>query len=111
MFFNDFQVEGRRVLVVGMLKSREPHELLGALRADEFDQVVCCTAPTPRGTSAETVAAAAREVGCDEIVVADHVASAISIAYRSLRAEDALLVAGSLYVVGAARPVLRGLVP
>jgi len=111
VFFNDFQVEGRRVLVVGMLKSREPHELLGALRADEFDQVVCCTAPTPRGTSAETVAAAAREVGCDEVVVADDVASAISIAYRSLRAEDALLVAGSLYVVGAARPVLRGLVP
>jgi len=111
VFFNDFQVEGRRVLVVGMLKSREPHELLGALRADEFDQVVCCTAPTPRGTSAETVAAAAREVGCDEVVVADDVASAMSIAYRSLRAEDALLVAGSLYVVGAARPVLRGLVP
>jgi len=111
VFFNDFQVEGRRVLVVGMLKSREPHELLGALRADEFDQVVCCTAPTPRGTAAETVAAAAREVGCDEVVVADDVASAISIAYRSLRAEDALLVAGSLYVVGAARPVLLDLVP
>ncbi len=111
VFFNDFQVEGRRVLVVGMLKSREPHELLGALRADEFDQVICCTAPTPRGTAAETVAAAAREVGSDEVVVADDVASAISIAYRSLRAEDALLVAGSLYVVGAARPVLRDLVP
>jgi dihydrofolate synthase/folylpolyglutamate synthase len=111
VFFNDFQVAGRRVLVVGMLKSREPHELLGALRADEFDQVICCTAPTPRGTSAETVAAAAREVGSDEVIVADDVASAISIAYGSLRAEDALLVAGSLYVVGAARPVLRDLVP
>ncbi|MFM8416942.1 MAG: glutamate ligase domain-containing protein, partial [Actinomycetota bacterium] len=41
VFFNDFQVEGRRLLVVGMLKSREPHELLGALRADEFDGVIC----------------------------------------------------------------------
>ena len=111
VFFNDFQVEGRRVLVVGMLKSREPHGLLGALRSDEFDRVICCTAPTPRGTSAETVAAAAREIGCDEVVVADDTASAVALAYSGLRAEDALLVAGSLYVVGAARPALRDLVP
>ena len=111
VFFNDFQVEGRRVLVVGMLKSREPHELLGALRADEFDQVVCCTAPTPRGTKAEAVAAAAREVGCDDVVVIDDVGAALAHAYGHLRAEDAMIVAGSLYVVGAARPVLRDLVP
>lgn len=111
VFFNDFQVEGRRVLVVGMLKSREPHELLGALRADEFDLVVCCTAPTPRGTSAGVVAAAAREVGCDQVIVNDSVSAALAYAYGQLRAEDALLVAGSLYVVGAARPVLRDLMP
>ena len=111
VFFNDFQVEGRRVLVVGMLKSREPHELLGALRADEFDLVICCTAPTPRGTSAGVVAAAAREVGCDQVIVNDSVSAALAYAYGQLRAEDALLVAGSLYVVGAARPVLRDLMP
>ena len=111
VFFNDFQVEGRRLLVVGMLKSREPHDLLGALRADEFDMVVCCTAPTPRGTRAESVAAAAREIGCDEVMVHDSVASALGFAYAQLRAEDSLLVAGSLYVVGAARPVLRDIVP
>ncbi|MFM8969096.1 MAG: glutamate ligase domain-containing protein, partial [Actinomycetota bacterium] len=111
VFFNDFQVEGRRVLVVGMLKSREPHELLGALRADEFDLVVCCTAPTPRGTSAGVVAAAARDVGCDQVIVNDSVSAALAYAYGQLRAEDALLVAGSLYVVGAARPVLRDLMP
>lgn len=111
VFFNDFQVEGRRVLVVGMLKSREPHELLGALRADEFDKVVCCTAPTPRGTKAETVAAAAREVDCDDVVAIDDVGAALAHAYAHLRAEDAMIVAGSLYVVGAARPVLRDLVP
>ena len=67
VFFNDFQIEGRRLLVVGMLKSRDARELLGALRADEFDEVVCCTAPTPRGTPASEVAAAARAVGCEEV--------------------------------------------
>ncbi len=111
VFFNDFQIEGKRVLVVGMLKSRAPQELLGALRADEFDLVVCCTAPTPRGTPASEIAAAARAVGCDDVKVVERVDAALATAYRELRAEDALLVAGSLYVVGAARPVLRQLMP
>jgi len=110
VFFNDFQVEGRRTLVVGMLKSREPEELLGALRADEFDLVICCTAPTPRGTSAHVVAQAAASVGCDNVGVVEDVDAALVQAYRQLRGEDALLVAGSLYVVGAARPVLRGII-
>jgi len=110
VFFNDFQVEGRRLLVVGMLKSRQPHELLGALRADEFDAVICCTAPTPRGTTASVVAAAAREVGCDDVFAVDDIDAAIMQAYRQLRGEDALLVAGSLYVVGSARPVLRNII-
>ena len=111
VFFNDFQIEGKRVLVVGMLKSRAPQELLGALRADEFDLVVCCTAPTQRGTPASDIAAAARAVGCDDVKIVERVDAALATAYRELRAEDALLVAGSLYVVGAARPVLRQLMP
>lgn len=111
VFFNDFQVSGRRILVIGMLKSREPAELLGALRADEFDVVVCCTAPTPRGTAASVLASAARALGCDDVQAIERVDGALSFAYRQLRAEDALLVAGSLYVVGAARPVLRQLMP
>ncbi len=110
VFFNDFQVEGRRLLVVGMLKSREPRELLGALRADEFDVVVCCTAPTPRGTQANDVATAAREIGCEEVLAIDDIDAALLYAYRQMRGEDALLVAGSLYVVGAARPVLRSII-
>jgi dihydrofolate synthase/folylpolyglutamate synthase len=110
VFFNDFQVDGRRVLVVGMLKSREPRELLGALRADEFDLVVCCSAPTPRGTDARVVAAAAHDVGCEEVLVVNDVDAAVIQAYHELRAEDALLVAGSLYVVGAARPALKDLI-
>jgi dihydrofolate synthase/folylpolyglutamate synthase len=111
VFFNDFQVEGRRVLVVGMLRSRESRELLGALRADEFDAIVCCTAPTPRGTPASEVAIAAKELGCDDVVAIDGIDAALAHAYRQLRAEDALLVAGSLYVVGAARPILRAILP
>ena len=43
VFFDDFAPEGRRILVVGTL--REPTAMLEALRADEFDVVVACTAP------------------------------------------------------------------
>jgi len=110
VFFDDFQVVGRRVLVVGMLKSRDPEELLGALRADDFDLVVCCTAPTPRGTPASELMKVAQAMGCDDVQSFDKVDAALSYAYRGLRAEDALLVAGSLYVVGEARPVLRAII-
>ena len=46
VFFGDFDPEGRRILVVGTL--REPQAMLEALRADEFDVVIACTAPSPR---------------------------------------------------------------
>jgi folylpolyglutamate synthase/dihydropteroate synthase len=45
------------------------------------------------------------------VIVNESVSAALAYAYGQLRAEDALLVAGSLYVVGAARPVLRDLMP
>jgi len=47
VFFEDFAPEGRRILVVGTL--REPTAMLEALRADDFDVVVACTAPSPLG--------------------------------------------------------------
>ena len=52
VFFDDFHPEGRRILVVGTL--REPTAMLEALRADEFDVVVACTAPSPRGVPSPT---------------------------------------------------------
>ena len=108
VFFQDFDPAGRRVLVVGCLRSRDPGELLAALRADEFDLVVCCTAPTPRGRPATEIAEAARTLGCDEVRTVDGVSDAIDLALSSRSADDAVLITGSLYVVGAARGHLRG---
>ena len=61
VFFQDFDPDGRRILVVGTL--RDPDEMLAALRADEFDIVFACTAPSPRGVPASVVADAARRLG------------------------------------------------
>jgi dihydrofolate synthase/folylpolyglutamate synthase len=108
VFFDDFHPDGRRILVVGTL--RDPGEMLAALRADEFDVVHVCTAPSPRGVPAAQVAAAARAIGCDEVLVSDTAEEACERALRGTDADDAVLVTGSLYVAGAARPALARLV-
>lgn len=105
VFFGDFHPEGRRILVVGTL--REPGDMLAALRADEFDVVHACTAPSPRGVPGTEVAKAARELGCSEVYVHDSVEAACEAAMGQADADDAILAAGSIYVAGAARPALR----
>jgi dihydrofolate synthase/folylpolyglutamate synthase len=107
VFFNDFQPEGRRILVAGTL--RHPSEMLGALRADEFDVVHACTAPSPRGIPGAEVGRAARELGANEVYVHDTVEDACKAAMHGADADDAILATGSIYVAGAARPVLRHL--
>lgn len=107
VFFQDFDPAGRRVLVVGCLRGRDPGEMLAALRADEFDLVVCCTAPTPRGRSATELGRAARDMGCDDVREIERVEDALDHVLAHLSADDAVLVTGSLYVVGAARAQLR----
>ena len=107
VFFGDFAPDGRRVLVFGTL--RDPDEMVAAVRADEFDRVIVCTAPSPRGVPAVEVARAARALGCDEVLVCESVAEACALSVRHLDAEDAVLAAGSIYVAGAARGEYRRL--
>ncbi len=107
VFFEDFDPAGRRLLVVGFLKGRDPREMLSALRADEFDTVYTCTAPTPRGLPANELTEAAREMGCEHVVQLDTVEAAIDRALANAESDDAILVTGSLYIVGSARPHLR----
>lgn len=98
----DFAVEGRRIDVVGMLHGKDPVEMLTALGSGRSDVVVCCTAPSPRALPAAEIAAAARALGRDALVV-DDVAAAVEAALDEAESDDCVLVSGSLYVVGAAR--------
>ena len=106
VFFEDFHPEGRRILIVGCLRGRDPAQLLSALRADEYDLVYCCTAPSPRGMPAAELAAAARALGCDDVTEVPTVTAACERALDAAGVDDAILVTGSLYVVGEARPYL-----
>ncbi|MFM8847737.1 MAG: bifunctional folylpolyglutamate synthase/dihydrofolate synthase [Actinomycetota bacterium] len=111
VFFEDFDPAGRRVLVVGCLRGRDPDDMLAALRADEFDRVICCPAPSPRGLPVDEVVAAARRIGCDNAESATSVERAIDLALVDAGPDDAILITGSLYVVGAARTHLARALP
>lgn len=107
VFFDDFDPAGRRILVVGCLQGRDPRDMLSALRADEFDVVVTCTAPSSRGMAAGELTAAAKVLGCDQVLEVPELSRAIDRALGVAAPDDAVLITGSLYVVGAARPYLH----
>jgi dihydrofolate synthase / folylpolyglutamate synthase len=107
VFAEDFDPAGRRILVVGFLSSQDPSAMLSALRADEAALVVCCTPPSPRAVDGAVTAKAARALGCDNVVVTATVEEACDGAMLGARSDDAVLITGSLYVVGAARTHLK----
>lgn len=111
VFFEDFDPAGMRYLVVGCLQGRDPAEMLSALRADEFEVVLTCTAPSLRGLPAAALTAAATALGCDEVIECATVEQACARALRLAGGDDAIFITGSLYVVGAARPALKVLLP
>ncbi|MEQ1785587.1 MAG: cyanophycin synthetase, partial [Acidimicrobiales bacterium] len=101
-----FAVTGELRLVVGVLDGRAPEDLLEVLDVAEAAEVVCCTPDSPRALSAEELAAHVRRLGGRARVVPD-VANALEVALAGAERDDAVLVAGSLYTVGAARAACR----
>jgi folylpolyglutamate synthase/dihydropteroate synthase len=60
---------------------------------------------------AKDIAAAAEEMGGNDIRAVDTVEKACDMALNDATSDDAILIAGSLYVVGAARTHLRKVLP
>jgi len=106
VFFSDFNTQGRKFLVTGALRSRNFEDLLSALRADEFAVVFTCTPPTPRGLPASEMADHAKNIGCQDVRVAESVEQACDSALKLAQADDSILISGSLYIVSAARAYL-----
>ncbi len=102
---DEFDVVGRRVLVVGMLRGRDPVQMLEALEVRRADLLVACTPPSPRAMPAAEVAAVARALGVMTEQI-DDVHDAVDRALAVSTEEDVVLVAGSLYVAGAARDAM-----
>jgi dihydrofolate synthase/folylpolyglutamate synthase len=99
---DEFDLVGRRILVVGMLSPRDPVEMLRALEADKADLLIACAPDWPRAIPASDIAAAARAIPVVAEVVPD-VGDAVQRALAVATEDDAILVTGSLYVAGDAR--------
>ncbi len=99
---------GPRTIVVGMLREKEPHEMLDALGVETATRLVCTRAPSPRALDPGLVATAAEDLGLDheQIDVVDSVPEAIARAIEITPPDGQVIVTGSLYTVGAARSVL-----
>ena len=103
---DEFDVAGRRVLVVGMLGGRDVVEMLESLDVRSADLVIACTPESPRAVSAEDVASVVRAMGV-MVERIDDVATAVQRAIDVSTEDDVILVAGSLYVAGAARTAIE----
>jgi dihydrofolate synthase/folylpolyglutamate synthase len=96
--------------VIGLLREKDPREMLEALGVGDAALVICCRAPSPRARAPEELAAAAKELGVDaaRVETVDAVGDALAIALERTAADGQVVVSGSLYVVGAARSALTG---
>lgn len=101
-------VDGRRILVLGLLDGRSPEAMLSALAVDRADLVIACRPDSPRAIDPAEVAAGCAALGTPCQVIPD-VAEAAQAALVHATEDDLVLVTGSLYVVGAARAALRAL--
>ncbi len=105
-----FHTSGPRTLVVGLLREKDPMEMLTALGIDDVQLLVLCPPPSPRALDPAEVARAARSLGFpeDRIEIAENVRSAVGTAMVDTPDDGQVVVTGSLYVVGAARTMLVG---
>ena len=94
-----------RTYVVGLMREKEPLEMLDALGVAGAERLVCCRPNSPRGRDPKEVARAAIELGSDpaRVDVVDDVARAVDDAIASAGPAGQVVVAGSLYVVAPAR--------
>lgn len=97
-----FTVVGSRYLVFGCLAQQDPAEMLAALEVNRFDLVVVCTPDSPRARPAVEVAPIVDGAGVGAEVVDDPV-QAVARAVALADEEDLVVVAGSIYAVGAVR--------
>jgi len=99
---------GPRTLVVGLLREKEPHEMLQAFGIDQVALLVCCPPPSGRALEPERIADAARDLGLldEQIEVTESVNEAVTTALLQTPDDGEVVITGSLYVVGAARSML-----
>ena len=100
---------GPRTLVVGLMREKNPEEMLRALEASTAEHLVCTRAPTPRAMDPNAIVDAAIALGIapDRLDIEPDVGRAIARASDLTAIDGQIVIAGSLYLVGAARAAIR----
>lgn len=106
----EFATAGPAVLVIGLLRGRDPTEMLASLGPGRISRVIACAPSSPRALPPAEVEAAARALGL-EASSARTVTEAVGRATYSAAGGEMVLVTGSMYVVGDARSMLVGAEP
>jgi dihydrofolate synthase/folylpolyglutamate synthase len=101
-----FAVEGTAVAVVGMLVGRDPSAMLAPIAEAGIRIVVLCEPDSPRAQPTATVAEAARALRLEVHEEKDPL-DALRLARGLVDPDGMVVVAGSLYVVGAVRADVR----
>ena len=101
----EFAVDGRSTLVVGMLTERDPRAMLEGMGAARFDRIICCTPPSPRALPSDELAQQAQALGL-RAEAAPTIGTGLEWALAGADPADLVFVSGSLYLVGAARTLL-----
>jgi len=95
--------ERPRVLVFAARPDKDHAALLGAL-VPTVDAVVVTSVPGGGMAPPDALAAVARQVGASEVLVEEDPQGALGVARSLAGADGGILVAGSLYLVGAVLP-------
>lgn len=94
-------------LVIGMFADKDVEGVVGAL-APLADHAYACMSSSPRAAPLERVEAALRRAGLSQVDSFDTVRRAVEAARGGAAEEDLILVTGSFYTVGDARPLFVG---
>ncbi|MCE5295879.1 MAG: bifunctional folylpolyglutamate synthase/dihydrofolate synthase [Euryarchaeota archaeon] len=97
--------DGRWVLVLGVLDDKDIEGIAGTF-GGMASKAIATSPKTKRAYPAETVAKALRE-HCDDVTVVSDVGAAIDEAIESCMPGEAILVTGSLYMIGEAKEWLE----
>lgn len=101
-FEEDFHVFGRKVLVVGMMRDKDPLEMLKAFDLTRFDAVMCTEPQWPRAMKASALASCVETMGIHAEYYESPVDAIESVLDEATEA-DAILVSGSMYLAGSVR--------
>jgi dihydrofolate synthase / folylpolyglutamate synthase len=95
----------RRVIVIGLLEGRDEVEIVRTV-CEGATEVIAVAPSSPRAMNPERIRAACTAIGVS-CGVARNVSDALARGKELTGETDMLLVTGSLYLIGEARPLLR----